>query len=392
MGYYRERRFGHRRQVKSKLHPKAVRSLRAPRKSSTSAHDRRERLQKMGRRTFLMSYKRQVLIALILLLSLFLTGTIGYLIIERNNPTEKWNLLDAIYMTVITLTTVGYENLAMSDTGRIFTLFLLIGGLGVFTYSMTIATTFLIQGQLHNFFREKKMIRTIDKLANHYVICGLGDTGVHVLDEMLKADVDFVTIEREEQRIIQISDTRDFMCLHGDATDDELLKRAGITRANGLITCLSRDQDNLYVVISARKINPRLKIISKGVENNSPSKLITAGADEVVLPDRIGALRLAAGLLRSHLIDLLENITENQQGPQLTKSIIQEGSDFDGISLKAANIKEKTGLTLIAIQDKAGQFFYNLPRNKNIEAGDTLLFIADQRQIQTLHKLTGDSG
>ena len=338
-----------------------------------------------------MSYKRQVLIALILLLSLFLTGTIGYLIIERNNPTEKWNLLDAIYMTVITLTTVGYENLAMSDTGRIFTLFLLIGGLGVFTYSMTIATTFLIQGQLHNFFREKKMIRTIDKLANHYVICGLGDTGVHVLDEMLKADVDFVTIEREEQRIIQISDTRDFMCLHGDATDDELLKRAGITRANGLITCLSRDQDNLYVVISARKINPRLKIISKGVENNSPSKLITAGADEVVLPDRIGALRLAAGLLRSHLIDLLENITENQQGPQLTKSIIQEGSDFDGISLKAANIKEKTGLTLIAIQDKAGTFFYNLPRNKNIEAGDTLLFIADQRQIQTLHKLTGDS-
>jgi len=152
-------------------------------------------------------------------------------------------------------------------------------------------------------------MRTLNKLANHYVICRLGDTGVHVLDEMRKAAVDFVIIEREEERIRQISETRDFLGLHADATEDESLIRAGIERAKGLMTCLGRDQDNLYVVISARKINPRLKIISKGVENNSPEKLITAGADEVVLPDRIGALRIAAGLLRPHLVGLLENIT-----------------------------------------------------------------------------------
>lgn len=339
-----------------------------------------------------MSYQRQVLIALILLVSLILTGTIGYFIIEKDNPAEKWNLLDAIYMTVITLTTVGYENLGMSDTGRIFTLFLLIGGFGVFTYSITIATNFLIQGQLNNFFRRQKMMRTLNKLVNHYVICGLGDTGVHVLDEMLKASVDFVMIEREEERIRQIAETREFVCLTGDATDDELLKRAGIARAKGLITCLSRDQDNLYVVISARKINPRLKIISKGVENNSPGKLITAGADEVVLPDRIGALRIAAGLLRPHLVGLLENITENQQGPQFTKSMIQVGCELDGMTLKAANIQERTGLIIIAIQDKTGQFFYNPPRQKILQAGDALLLIADQKEIQTLHKLTGDSG
>ena len=134
-----------------------------------------------------MNYQRKIIIALTLLISLLITVTIGYLLLERNNPAGEWQLLDAIYMTVITLTTVGYENMGMSDAGRIFTLFLLIGGFGVFTYSVTIATAFLIEGQLQSFFRQQKMIRTVDKLSNHYIVCGLGDTGVHVLDEMLKA-------------------------------------------------------------------------------------------------------------------------------------------------------------------------------------------------------------
>ena len=152
----------------------------------------------------LMNYQRKIFIALTLLVSLIVTGTIGYLILEKDN---QWRLLDAIYMTIITLTTVGYSNMGMSDAGRIFTMFLLIGGFGVFTYSVTIATAFLIEGQLQSFFRQQKMIRTVDKLLNHYIICGLGDTGVHVLDEMLKAEVDFVGIEFEEERLIHLSDT-----------------------------------------------------------------------------------------------------------------------------------------------------------------------------------------
>ena len=234
------------------------------------------------------------------------------------------------------------------------------------------------------------MIRTVDKLSNHYIVCGLGDTGVHVLDEMLKAEVDFVGIEFEEERLIHLSDTRDFLYLHGDATDDELLIRAGIERAKGLVTCLSRDQDNLFVVISARKINPRLRIASKAVEDNSPGKLITAGADEVVLPDHIGGLRLASGILQPQLVGFLENITQNQDGAQFTESIIQEGSPLDGILLKAASIHEQTGLVVIAIHDNDGTFLYNPPGDKKIEAGDALLVIANQRQLQILHKLTGD--
>lgn len=326
-----------------------------------------------------------------MLSGLLLTGTLGYLVIERNNPEHGWRLLDALYMTVITLTTVGYQDMGMSDAGRIFTLFLLISGFGVFTYSVTIATSFLIEGQLQNFFRQQKMLRTVDKLSNHYIICGLGDTGVHVLDRMLMADVAFVGIESEEERLAYLSDTRAFPYLQGDATDDELLIRAGIERAQGLVTCLSRDQDNLFVVISARKLNPRLKIASKAVEDNSPGKLITAGADEVVLPDHIGGLRLATGMLQPKLVGFLENIAQNQDGAQFSESIIQEGSPLEGLLLKNASIQEQTGLVVIAIHHSDGSFLYNPPEDTRIGAGDALLVIANHGQLQALHKQTGDS-
>ena len=338
-----------------------------------------------------MNYQRQIIIALVMLIGLLVVGTTGYLFIENDNPERSWHLLDAVYMTVITLTTAGHDDLEMSDSGRIFTILLLVVGIVVFTYSVTIATAFLIEGQLQNFFRQQKMVRTVDKLLNHYIICGLGDTGVHVLDEMLKAGEDFVGIESEEARLIHLTDTRNFPYLHGDATDDELLIRAGIARARGLVTCLSRDQDNLFVVISARKLNPHLRIASKAVEDNSPGKLITAGADEVVLPDHIGGLRLASGILQPQLVGFLESITQNQDGAQFTESVIQKEAPLDGISLKAANIREQTGLVVIAIRDNDGTFLYNPPGDKKMVAGDALLVIANRKQLQTLHKLTGDS-
>ena len=325
-----------------------------------------------------------------MLFGLLVIGTVGYMVLEKDNPQHGWQLLDAIYMTVITLTTAGHDDLEMSDSGRIFTILLLIVGIVVFTYSVTIATAFLIEGQLQSFFRQQKMIRTVHKLSDHYIICGLGDTGVHVLDEMLKAEVDFVGIESEEERLIHLTDTRNFPYLHGDATDDELLMRAGIERARGLVTCLSRDQDNLFIVISARKLNPHLRIASKAVEDNSAGKLIIAGADEVVLPDHIGGLRLASGILQPHLVGFLDNITQNQDGAQFTESVIQREAPLDGISLKAGNIREQTGLVVIAIRDNDGTFLYNPPGDKKMIAGDALLVIANRKQLQILHKLTGD--
>ncbi len=338
-----------------------------------------------------MNYQRKIIIAFSLLFGLLIVGTIGYSLLEKGNPEGEWDILDAVWMTVITLTTTGFDRMNMSDAGRIFTLFLLVGGFGIFAYSVTVATAFLVEGQLQSFFKQRKMIRTVDKLSNHYIICGIGDTGVHVLEEMEKADASFVCVEMDEERVEHLAETHNFLYVHGDATDDDILIRAGIERAKGLVACLSRDQDNLFAVISAKKLNPSLRVVSKAVENNSPEKMITAGADEVVLPDHIGGIRLASGILEPHLIDFFAKMQVSRQTTRFAESIIQPDSKLDGIAIEEAEIKDETGLVVIAIRSKDGTYIYNPSGDLRIEAGDALFVISDPRQLQLLHKLTKDA-
>lgn len=337
-----------------------------------------------------MNYQSKTIIAFLLLIGLLVVGTVGYLIIEKNNPDTDWTLLDAIWMTVITLATVGYDDLEMSDSGRAFTVFLIIGGISMYIYCITIATTFLVEGGLVSFFKHRRMMNSVDKLSNHYIICGIGDTGVHVLDEMLKSEVSFVGIDADDERLEHLVETRDFLYIHGDATDDDVLIRSGVERAKGLVACLSRDQDNLFVVISAKNLNPTLRIASKAVEHNSPDKLITAGADEVVLPDHIGGIRLASGILEPHLIDFITKMQESRQTTRFAESIVQPESKLDGVTLRESQIQEETGLVVIALRSKDGTYIYNPAGDWKIEAGDGLFIIADSRQLQALDKLTGD--
>ena len=338
-----------------------------------------------------MNYQRNIIIAVSLLLGLLFIGTVGYSVLEGNNQHRDWSIFDSVWMTVITVTTVGYHDMDISHAGKVFTLFLLFGGIGVFFYSITIATTYLLEGQLLSFFKHRKMARDVEKLSNHYIVCGIGDTGIHVIEEMLKADATFIGIEMDEDRLEHIADTYDFLYLHGDATDDDILLRAGIERAKGLVACLSRDQDNLFVVISAKKLNPNLRVASKAVENNSPAKLETAGADEVVLPDHIGGIRLASGILEPHLIDFFAKMQINRQTTRFAESIIQPESKLNGITIEDARIKEETGLVVIAIRSKDGDYIYNPDGNWKIEAGDALFVISDPKQLQLLHRLTEDT-
>lgn len=318
---------------------------------------------------------------------LLVMGTIGYLVIEKDN---NWTPLEAFWMTVITVTGVGYDDGDVSDAGKVFSTFLIIGGFGMYIYSITIATTFLVEGELASFFKHRRMMNSVDKLSNHYIVCGIGDTGVHVLDEMLKSEVSFVGIEVDDERLEHLSETRDFLYIHGDATDDDVLIRSGVERARGLVACLSRDQDNLFVVISAKNLNPTLRIASKAVEHNSPDKLITAGADEVVLPDHIGGIRLASGILEPHLIDFITKMQESRQTTRFAESIVQPESKLDGVTLRESQIQEETGLVVIALRSKDGTYIYNPAGDWKIEAGDGLFIISDPRQLQALDKLTGD--
>ena len=320
-----------------------------------------------------------------MLSGLLVIGTIGYLTIEKN-----WTLLQAIWMTVITVTGVGYDDGDVSNAGKVFSTFLIIGGFGMYIYCITIATTFLVEGELASFFKHRRMMNAVEKLSNHYIVCGLGDTGVHVLDEMLKFEASFVGIELDEERLDYLAETREFLYIHGDATDDDVLIRSGVERAKGLVACLSRDQDNLFVVISAKNLNPTLRIASKAVEHNSPDKLITAGADEVVLPDHIGGIRLASGILEPHLIDFITKMQEIRQTTRFAESIVQPESKLDGVTLRDSQIQEETGLVVIALRSKDGTYIYNPAGDWKIEAGDGLFIIAEPRQLHALDKLTGD--
>ena len=338
-----------------------------------------------------MNFQRNVILAVASLIALFVIGVVGYMILERDNPEEEWKLFDAIYMTVITLTTVGYGDYNMSDAGKMFTVFLLLGGVGVFAYSVSVATAFIIEGQLQEVFRRRKMDKAIDKLSNHYIICGIGDTGIHALDEILKMKVDFVVIEFDEERIKHSLETRNFLYVCGDATEDEILIRAGVERARGLIATLSTDQDNLFIVLSSKQLNPHLRVVSKVVEDTSPAKLLRAGADEVVLADQIGGLRLASVVARPDVVDFLDVMLQHQMTMRFSESVIQQGSELVGLPLHEARIPSRTGLVVVSVRDEQGKFIYNPSGNLTLDVGSALIVIADNEQLQRLHELTGGS-
>ena len=338
-----------------------------------------------------MNLQRNVILAVASLITLFVIGVIGYMILEKDNPQEEWELFDAIYMTVITLTTVGYGDYNMSDAGKMFTVFLLLGGVGVFAYSVSVATAFIVEGQLQEVFRRRKMDKAIDKLSNHYIICGIGDTGIHALDEILKMKVDFVVIEFDEERIKHSLETRNFLYVCGDATEDEILIRAGVERARGLIATLSTDQSNLFIVLTSKQLNPHLRVVSKVVEDTSPAKLLRAGADEVVLADQIGGLRLASIVARPDVVDFLDVMLKHQMTIRFSESVIQQGSELVGLPLHEARIPGRTGLVIVSVRDEQGKFIYNPSGNLTLDVGYALIVIADNEQLQRLHKLTGGS-
>ena len=338
-----------------------------------------------------MGYQRSFTIAMISLVVLFAIGVIGYWIIEGDNPHHKWTVFDAIFMTVITLTTVGYSDDNMSKVGKAFTVFLLIGGLGIFVYSVGVATAFIVEGQFREVFRRRKMEKSINKLSNHYIVCGIGDTGIHALEEMIQMNIDFVAIEQDQERIDHELGTKDFLYVQGDATEDEVLVRAGVERARGLIASLSRDQDNLFVVLSAKQLNPRLKIASKAVEANSLSKLQQAGADEVVLSDYIGGMRLASTVTRPIVVNFLDIMLRSQETTRFAASVIQSGTSLVGLTLGEARIPDQTNLMVVAVRKRDGDFIYNPSGGLRLEVGDALIVIADNEQRQNLNKLTGDT-
>lgn len=329
-------------------------------------------------------YKR-LWFALLSLLLLILAGITGYALIEG------WPVLQSVYMTIITLTTTGFTDFNLSSAGKIFTIALLIGGAAVFTYSISTATAVIVEGDLSDEWRRKKMEKTIDALDGHYIVCGVGNTGIHVMDELIRMEEKFVVIEKNKERIELLLETHKFLYIHGDATQDMILKKAGIEKARGLVATLSDDANNLFVVISARELNPKLRIVSTAVGECCPEKLLKAGANEVILPEHIGGLRIASLLLRPAVVSFLDVMLRQEGTTRFGEATVCEGSELIGETLKDAKVRERTGMVILALRKgEEGGFLYNPSPETRISLSDDIIVIGDVEQLDILKRIAKD--
>ncbi len=322
--------------------------------------------------------------ALALIIIVIAFGTAGYQLIEG------WNFLDALYMTIITLTTVGYREVhELSSRGMIFTIVLLMVGVGTFLYALSAGAKIILEGELQELFGRKRLEKKIKELKGHYIVCGYGRMGKIICRELKAKNVPFVAIERNGDFLNNRLD--DFLGISGDATNDDILREAGIERAKGLISVLPNDALNLYVVLSARELNPDLHIVARAGEEGSENKLLRAGADKVVSPYHIGGLRIAHTILRPAVVDFIEFATKTGNLElQMEEVTIPEGSSMADKSLDQCGIGRELGIIIVGIKRHTGEMRFNPTSRSTIKAGDTLIALGEISKLKVLENMSRD--
>ena len=320
---------------------------------------------------------RRLLSAILILVVAILVGIVGYQAIEG------WGFLDSLYMTVITLATVGYgETHPLSPEGRIFTIVLIFTGVGTLAYGLSTATAFVVEGTLNNVLERRRMDREISRMKNHIIVCGGGETGRHIIEEFIKTGVPFVVIEKDVETIKQLKRVGRFSYIEGDATQDEILLEAGIKKAKGLITTLPLDKDNLFVILTARDLNPDLRIVTKALEPEERSKLTKVGADVVVPTSYIGGLRMASEMVRPTVVSFLDRMLRRaHDAVRVEEAQIPVGSPMAGRTLRESEIFAKTGLVIIGLV-RGDSHEFNLPPDTLLLEGDALIVCCTPEQLQ----------
>lgn len=319
-----------------------------------------------------------------LVIASLVLGALGFKILF---PEESF--LRLLYMTGITLTTVGYGDILgveKSPAAIIYTLFIMISGMGIVLYSTSLVTAFIVEGNLKNAFSLERVRRRIKKMENHYIICGVGETGKHVVKEMVESKVPCVVIEySEEKRNEILEEFPHLSIIAGDATLDHVLEEAGISRAKGLVATLSNDKDNLYLTVSAKMLRPGLSIVARAVELTMIKKLKRAGASRVVSPNFLGGLQMASEILRPNVTNFVERILRGEDRSIRVEEIqVPGGSEIIGKSLGQVNLFESCGISILAIGRNLDQYFYTPGPDFVVEQGDVLLYIGNEEQEKKL--------
>ncbi len=325
-----------------------------------------------------MIYKR-LLKVIAALATVFIAGVLGYRAIEG------WSLFDSLYMTVITIASVGYGEIhPLSFEGRLFTIVLILCGSATLIYGLSILTAFIVEGELTDILRRRKMLKKISGLQGHFIVCGMSATGRYVIDELKKTGRSFVVIERDPEKVRGLNG-EGILAIEGDATNDAVLQAANVDRAGGLLTTLHADSDNLFVVVTARGLNPSLKIVAKAINEESERKLRQVGADSVVMPNFIGGLRMASEMIRPSVVSFLDVMLRSQDATVRVEEIsIPAGSRLAGKSLIDSAIMDTEGVTVVAISDGKKSYRFNPPRSRLLVEGDVVIVMGIVENILKL--------
>lgn len=331
-----------------------------------------------------MVHKRVAAI-IILIAIVVIGGTVGYRIIE------DWPVNEALYMTIITVTTVGFQEVRpLSAAGRIFTILLILSGVVLIATGANLILSSIIKGTFGEIFRRQGMEKKLDKIREHFIICGVGAVGEDIIQEFVHAGEPFVLIDKEKDTLEKIvKENPDMLYVLGNATEDEILKCAGIDRAKGIIAVLSNEVDNLYICLSARALNPKLRIIARAIESESIDKLKKAGADYVFSPEKIGGIRLAAAALRPAVTSFLDTILRGEHlNLVLDEVTVQGRSGVVGRTLQETAITKNIGIIILAIRSsQTDKLSFNPSSETVINPGDILISFGAPEQMTQLRKM-----
>jgi voltage-gated potassium channel len=330
-----------------------------------------------------VSTVRRITLALLAVVAVMVAGSIGYVVLG-------FSPLDAVYQTVTTITTVGFRELhPLSTVGKMFTIVLILAGVGTALYAFGVVLESLVEGHLRQHFERRRMKRDIARMSGHTIICGWGRVGRAVSGYLAGQGAQVVVVDLDPERVAAAGQP----ALRGDVTDDDVLRKAGIMRARALVAAINTDAENVYVTLSARALRPDLVIIARARTEASEPKLLRAGATRVVNPQRIGGQRIAAAALQPNVVEFLDVVTHDGSLEfRLEEVSVRAGSRLAGRTLQEANVGETTGALVLALRGHDGTFLANPPKQTPVSAGHVLIAIGTQQQLSALQRAANRIG
>lgn len=317
--------------------------------------------------------------AIFLLIGSLVIGLTGFTLIE------DYNLQEAFYMTAITFSTVGFNEVKpLSDDGRLFTSFYIIFNLGIFAYVVSVMTTYLFEGKLNSVFKNFLSTKEVRKMKDHIIVCGYGRNGKKACEELYKTKHKFILVEYDEELLLSDEAVKNYQVVIGDATFDETLTEAGIERASALITTLPNDALNVFITLTAKELNPNLNIIARASQEKSEKKLISAGANKVIMPDAVGGTHMAQLITKPYVIEFLDLLSGDGNDDMMLDEVRYDSfkEEYKGKSVKELDVRNKTGITVVGFKDPKMGFVFNPSPDTRILENDVMIISGSSDSIK----------